>query len=94
MCGVGESHPILSKLVPNLPVKTSMPYAQRRLACLCISLDLCWFEELWTIGFLLPEQQLQIMIQSLLAFSLINETDQSLPPVFLIPSCTFSDLLV
>lgn len=75
MCGVGESHPILSKLVPNLPVKTFVPCAQCRVALLCISLDLGWFEELRAIGFLLPEQQLQIMIQSLLTFSLINEAE-------------------
>lgn len=75
MCGVGESHPILSKLVLNLPVKTFVPYAQCRVAPLCISLDLGWFEECRAIGFLLPEKQLQIMIQSLLTFSLINEAE-------------------
>lgn len=26
------------------------------MASLCILLDLCWFEELWAIGFSLPEQ--------------------------------------
>lgn len=37
-------------------VRLPCPIASFSVASLCILLDLCWFEELWAIAFLLPEQ--------------------------------------